>query len=310
MDVLLTHDLRADSNSLPAVIEPSVYRQLWPDLRSLDDQALRIHYEQFGKDEGRAANSVATRDDFVNLIPAGASALEIGPFCKPLLRGPNVKYFDVMDRLALEERARSIGMSDAVAPQIDFVSAIGDLAVVDETFDYVLSSHCIEHQPDLIIHLQQVARILQPHGRYFLLIPDKRYCFDALIAESTIADVLDAHQSRRTVHSLKSVIEHRALTTHSDCMRHWVGDHGEVHSEGPGRVLASIQEFAAANGGYVDVHAWYFTPWSIQFLFKTLHEAGYIEFVVERLYPTRLNSLEFWMVLSRSADVALGERLR
>ena len=310
MDVLQAHGLGADSNCLPAVIEPTVYRQLWPDLVNLDDQALRVHYEQFGRDEGRTANSIATREDFVNLIPADARALEIGPFCKPLLHGPYVKYFDVMDRPALEERARGIGMSDAVAPQIDFVSAIGDLAVVDETFDYVLSSHCIEHQPDLITHLQQVARILRTHGRYFLLIPDKRYCFDALIAESTIADVLDAHQSQRTVHSLKSVIEHRALTTHSDCMRHWGGDHGDVQSEGPGRVLASIQEVAAANGGYVDVHAWYFTPGSIQFLFKTLHEAGYIDFVVERLYPTRLNSLEFWMVLSKSADVILGERRR
>jgi len=216
-----------------------------------------------------------------------------------------VKYFDVMNRPALEQRARSIGMPDAAAPEIDFVSAVGNLAVVDETFDYVLSSHCIEHQPDLITHLQQVARILRPCGRYFLLIPDKRYCFDALIAESTIADVFDAHQSGRTVHSLKSVIEHRALTTHSDCIRQWSGDHGNVQSEGPGRVLASIQEFTAANGGYVDVHAWYFTPWSIQFLFKTLHDAGYIDFTVERLYPTRLNSLEFWMVLSRGADGAL-----
>jgi len=75
-------------------------------------------------------------------------------------------------------------------------------------------------------------------------------------------------------------------------------------------VLASIQEFTAANGGYVDVHAWYFTPWSIQFLFETLHDAGYIDFTVERLYPTRLNSLEFWMVLSRGADGALPKQPR
>ncbi len=198
MDVLPTHGLEADSNCLPSVIEPAVYRQLWPDLASLDDEALRTHYEHFGKNEGRTANSLGTREDFVSLIPADANALEIGPFCKPLLHGPKVKYFDVMNRPALEQRARSIGMPDAAAPEIDFVSAVGNLAVVDETFDYVLSSHCIEHQPDLITHLQQVARILRPCGRYFLLIPDKRYCFDALIAESTIADVFDAHQSGRT----------------------------------------------------------------------------------------------------------------
>lgn len=169
--------------------------------------------------------------------------------------------------------------------------------MVDATFDCALSSHCIEHQPDLIAHLQQVARILRPGGRYFLLVPDKRYCFDALIAPSTVADVLDAHHAGRRTHSLRSVIEHRALTTHGDCARHWQGDHGLLDGEGAGRVLAALAEFEAANGGYVDVHAWYFTPRTLCSIVGTLREAGFIPFEVERLYPTRAISIEFWAVL-------------
>ena len=148
-------------------------------------------------------------------------------------------------------------------------------------------------------HLQQITRILRPNGRYFALVPDKRYCFDALVAETTIADVLDAHHAGRKTHALKSVIEHRALTTHNESVRHWAGDHGSIESEGPARILASVQEFAAANGGYVDAHAWYFTPQSSQRLFSTLQAANYIELAIERLYPTRLNALEFWMVFRR-----------
>ncbi len=302
MNLALATDTGGDADLLPATFEAPTYRSLWPDLATLDDEALRLHYEQFGADEGRLANSLVFREEFAGLIPADADALEIGPFCKPLLHGPRAKYFDVMDKPALEQRARGIGLPEAIAPQIDYVSAVGDLAVVDANFDYVLSSHCIEHQPDLIAHLQQVSRILRLNGRYLMLVPDKRFCFDALISESTIADVLDAHHSGRKTHSLKSVIEHRALTTHSDCSRHWQGDHGSVQDEGAGRVLASIQEFNAANGGYVDVHAWYFTPQSINSLCGLLSEAGYIDLYVERLYPTRLNSIEFWVVLRKYAE--------
>jgi len=298
--VTLTANLETGPNWLPAAFDAAVYRQLWPDLAGLDDKALQTHYDTFGAAEGRRANSLAFREDFVALIPSGSSALEIGPFCKPLLLGHGVKYFDVMDKPALDQRARDIGLQDQVAPHIHFVSPVGDLSVVDETFDYVLSSHCLEHQPDLVTHLQQVTRILRPNGRYFLLVPDKRYCFDALLAESTVAEVLDAYHAGRKTHSLKSVIEHRALTTHNDCLRHWNGDHGFLNDEGPGRVIASVKEYIAANNSYIDVHAWYFTPASVKNLFGTLSNAGYVDLDVERIYSTQLYSIEFWMILQKT----------
>jgi len=298
--VTLTANLETGVNWLPAAFDTAIYRQLWPDLAGLDDEALQVHYDAFGAAEGRRANSLAFRGDFAALIPSTGSALEIGPFCKPLLRGHGVKYFDVMDKLALDQRARDIGLQDQLAPHIHFVSPVGDLSVVDETFDYVLSSHCLEHQPDLVTHLQQVARILRPNGRYFLLIPDKRYCFDALLAESTVAEVLDAHHAGRKTHSLKSVIEHRALTTHNDCSRHWNGDHGFLDNEGPGRVIDSVKEYIASDSGYIDVHAWYFTPISIQIFFNRLRDTDYINLDIERIYPTQLHSIEFWMILRRT----------
>ena len=91
----------------------------------------------------------------------------------------------------------------------------------------VFSSHCIEHQPDLVRHLQEVANLLEPDGAYFLLIPNKLYCFDHFIAETSVADVMLAHHLGHRVHTLASVIEHRALTTHNDPSRHWLGDHAD-----------------------------------------------------------------------------------
>ncbi len=153
--------------------------------------------------------------------------LEIGPFCNPCMTGRNVRYFDVLDRAGLLKRAAEQGYLVVSAPKIDFVSPVGDLSVVDATFDAVVSSHCIEHQPDLVAHLAEVARILEPGGRYFLLVPDKRFCFDHFLAPSTVAGVVDAWKEGRKVHRLASVLEHRALTTHNDTARHWAGDHAD-----------------------------------------------------------------------------------
>lgn len=284
---------------LPEIVESKVYLDLWPDLGLLTDQAAIDHFATFGIIEGRQANCLSSRVDFVSLIPPDADVLEIGPFNRPLVSGSNVRFFDVLSEQELAVRAHAQGMPSDDIPKIDFVSRSGDLTVVTQPFDYVLSSHCLEHQPNLISHLRQVERILRPSGLYFVLIPDKRYCFDFFIAESTVAEVLEAHYTDRKTHNLKSVIEHRALTTHNDCKRHWAGDHGERFGSVAPRVAAAIREFEAAAGDYVDVHAWYFTPDSMAVLIDVLRKLSFIGLSLERLYPTRRFSNEFWMVLSK-----------
>lgn len=284
---------------LPDAFDAREYLACWPDLAGKTPEELRAHYEAFGISEGRRANVVATRRDFAGLIPSDSDALEIGPFCSPLLRGPRAHFFDVLTTVELRARGVQLGIDPANAPNIDFVSPVGDLSIIDQSFDNVISSHCIEHQPDLVIHLQHVARILRSCGRYFVLVPDKRFCFDALIPESSVAEVLDAHAEQRTVHRLQSVIEHRALTTHNDCKAHWRGEHGDLLTTQVARIALAVEEFTAAAGGYVDVHAWQFTPASMTNLIRMLHELGHVQFELERMYPTRKDDLEFWMVLRK-----------
>jgi len=78
-------------------------------------------------------------------------------------------------------------------------------------------------------------------------------------------------QERREVHTLRSVIECRALTTHNDSFRHWLGDHGVEFENFEQRLRAALQEFNDAQGKYIDVHAWYFTPDSASAILSTLH---------------------------------------
>jgi len=279
--------------------EALAYENANQDLQGMSDAQLREHYESFGRAEGRVANRLRTRTDFVEQIAPGTAVLEIGPFANPVMVRPEVRYCDVLDQAALRERARGIGPDydpDKV-PFIHYVLGAAALDGIPDVFDAVVSSHSIEHQPDLVHHLQQVARRLNGAGsRYFVLMPDKRYCFDRLMAESTIADVLDAHQTRSKVHSLRSLIEHRALITHCDAERYWTeGD--PAHRIDAAAVRNAITEWRDSQGAYVDVHAWRFTPNSFADMMRLLKELELSPFEVERLYPSRLNSNEFWAVL-------------
>lgn len=286
------------SHDLPPEVDVEVYRALNADLTELDDAALAAHYASHGRDEGRVASPGQLRTWFVQHL-VHHDCLEIGPFDCPVLTGSKVRYFDLMDQQGLARRAAELGRPHGRTPHIDYVSPTGDLGVVeDEVFDAVLSAHVVEHQPDLVRHFREVARILRPGGIYVAIIPDKRYCFDHFIRESTVADVLDMHVAGARTHRLKSVIEHRALTCHNDPVRHWAGDHGD------GRVCLdavrrALDEYAVAGGGYVDVHAWQFHPLQFRAITEQLVDLGVSDLRPARVYGTVKDSLEFIAVLER-----------
>lgn len=278
--------------------DPSFYRANNRDLANHDELALKEHYDLHGRHEGRRASRSAARDGFNAALQYADKALEIGPFNKPVLSGSNAKFFDVLSQEALRQRAVNIGVSPAGVPKIDYVSPTADLGIVDEEFDLVVSSHSIEHQVDLVRHLKQVERLLVPDGVYAMWIPNCRYCFDHYLPPSELPDVLDAYYEERKVHRLAKVIEHRAFTTHNDPRRHWDGDHG-AQSRGTSSIRAAISEWKSADGGYIDVHAWQFTPSSFRNLIGELNQLGLTELRIHRVYETLRNSNEFAAVLIR-----------
>ncbi|MCV3210528.1 class I SAM-dependent methyltransferase [Mesorhizobium sp. YC-39] len=289
------------NSDLPAEFDPQFYAATYGDLRGRDARQLRAHYEAYGRAEGRIASPAARRSDFLQLVPTTGPVLEIGPFYAPCIRGRNVSYFDVLDRQALTRRAAKLGRRTDSVPEINYVDSRGDLSVVKDTFAAVVSSHCIEHQPDLVHHLLQVAAVLAPGGRYFLLIPNKLYCFDHFIAESTIAGVLDAHYAKRRVHSLQSVVEHRALTTHNVPTRHWAGDHADLGymQSIAKKATAALAEYEAAGGDYIDVHAWQFIPESFRQIAQCLVDLGLSDLRPERIYDSPRDCNEFAAVLRK-----------
>lgn len=285
-------------DDLPPVVSPAVLRRRYFDLAHLDDAGLLAHYEEWGRTEGRQAADVADRGGFLQMIDRDARLLEIGPYFNPHFSGDTVQYLDVFDAETLRERAVEAGQDPSLCPKvIHHTNGLGELAGAG--FDAIFSSHAIEHQPDLVRHLREVADALAPGAMYWLMIPDKRYCFDRQRPTSTISDVLDAHIEGRTRNAPRTVIDHFVMSDHNDPVRHWRGQHDDVAVKAHDRLKSALEHIDEHRDDYIDVHAWQFTPDSFRSIIATLAELKMIPFTRARVYDTPLNQFEFMAVLAR-----------
>jgi hypothetical protein len=283
--------------NLPSNFDTDIYRNNNNDLKHMNDNEAKWHYEKYGKNEGRICSKMINRDTLKSYINEKMSCLEIGPFDNPVVSGENVKYFDVLDRENLIKRSIECGRTYNNVPFINYVEPNCNLSIINDKFDSVLSCHSIEHQIDLIKHLNDVSNLLHQNGYYIVICPDKRYCFDHFIKETTIADVIDMSENKRNNHSIKSVIEHRALTCHNDAVRHWNNDHGEYNIDFM-TVKNAINEFQNKNS-YIDVHSMQFTSTSFEDIINMLYSLKYIDLKIEKIYHTIRNSCEFYAVLKK-----------
>lgn len=303
---------------LPVEFDAIEYRERHHDLSKFNEDQLLQHYQKYGINEGRCPSVVASRDDFISLIECDLPALEIGPFVGPCLTRPNhnVEYFDVLNREEMIARAQMILDSSEVketyfsegiknAREIKYVHKTGDLTSVSDTFSSVFSSHCIEHQVDIIKHLNDVFDLLEPGGRYFVVAPDKRYCFDHFHPESRFIDALAAHLEGRQFHTTNKVLEHLLMCTHNDPVLHWSGDHGapridtNFFTRTVGAYDNAMHAAKLTKTEYVDVHNWIFTPDSFRDVMRRLFEGDLIKMPLVRVYPTILNSMEFYAVFEK-----------
>lgn len=226
-----------------------------------------------------AGHVPSTRDDLIANLRGCSNALEIGPFDRPVLAGLSnhgcrVYYADFLSSEELRERAAaSDGRDPGGVPTIDYVLRHKPLNQIAERFDAVASFHCAEHQPDLIRHLQDALNLLTEGGQYLCVLPNKLQCFDYFIPVSELPEILAAYYERRTKPPLRSVIEHRAFTSHTFMNN----PHNPLTD--PDWTVREMTEHAVKEFGaheYVDVHCWYFTPDSVCSVVRGLKNLGFL----------------------------------
>ncbi len=291
----------------PPAFDINYYRKSYPELNAMPDEVVKEHYRRYAEERGHTT-CIYDRSEYLRamvnkLIKENpVKVLEIGPYDNPSCIGENVKYFDIYDAETLKALAEKSDRPFKNTPdKIHYVEPNGDLSIVNEKFDMVFSSHCIEHQPDLIRHLKNVENILDEGGLYVLVIPDKRYCFDHFRNGTTLFEVIDATVENRTLHSFKNVGEYTCLHTHNNSFLHWLGEHGENKLDSK-KFLKSVDDYSRsiADGEYIDVHAWSFTPKIFGDIIKNLNLLGIINLEVHRLCNTVWGRFEFVAVLRKN----------
>lgn len=215
-----------------------------------------------------------------------AKALEIGGSYNPMFRR-NDGYdlwtadHDTQQNLIAKYNALVPGADQYRIEHVDFIATDGNLntAVPDEhagTFQFVLSSHNIEHLPNPIAHLRSVERLLAADGAYLMVVPDKRGCFDLLRQMTTTGQWLEAYFRPEPFHTVR---------TRFDCESYSVGNNGTI-TWGPQErfdglqiasglpLEASYRNVATPVLKYWDGHAWSFTPHSMLLILREIHALG------------------------------------
>ncbi|HKG12692.1 MAG TPA: methyltransferase domain-containing protein [Pyrinomonadaceae bacterium] len=118
--------------------------------------------------------------------------IEVGAFNSPLPvpEGVKVRYVDIAPAETLVGHAHGL---DFVTP--DIVDDAQTLATLpDESQDFVIACHIIEHTEDPIGAVGNWLRVLKPGGTLFIAIPDKRFTFDVERDATPLEHLLRDHE--------------------------------------------------------------------------------------------------------------------
>ena len=240
------------------------------------------------------------------------TGLEIGALCWPAVRKAegDILYVDHTDAANLRKSYASDPAVDV--SQIVEVDAIwGDQtlssAIDGRRVDYVIASHVAEHVPDLITWLQEVHSILQPRGQLRLALPDKRFSWDYLRAETDISAVLAAYAVKARRPQVREVVDFKVHAAPSiDNLKIYSGEYGPADVT-PLHDLAHVLWCARAIINdpklYIDVHCWVFTPRSFALLMAQMARFGLLDLACVDFTDSAIErGFEFFISLTPSTD--------
>jgi predicted SAM-dependent methyltransferase len=264
------------------------------------------------------------QQEILRHIGAGTRGIEVAPWYKPIVpRGGEreVVVLDVFDRPTLLTRAENDPNIDAaMIPQIDEVDLVGSACEIAELarerfgaearFDFVVSSHNLEHLPDPVRFLRGCEALLTPGGMVSMVVPDKRACFDFFRPHSTTGEMLQAFHERRARPSFAQIFNQGAynatLSTSGGVTGAFTIDDDPNQIALRGDVVKQyadwLQRRDANDDQYYDTHCWTFTPASLELILTELALIGLINFDIVSV--TKPYGCEFIVHLRKRAPDA------
>ena len=225
-------------------------------------------------------------------ISATCRGLEIGPLHQPLLS--KAKYaVEYVDHLSREDLIVKYQPDPAMAGSLEIIVDVdhvwtggtGLAAIIGNPVDYVLAAHVIEHVPDPIGWMRELALCLKPGGRLNLAIPEKTRTFDHLRMPSTPAAMVEAHRLQLTRPSYMQIFDHI------------LGISALEGSEPDWRKSAlnayDCSNGAEASGEYADIHCHVWTHETFRHCWTVIEPLLFVPLVLDRINPPFAHWAEF-----------------
>jgi hypothetical protein len=238
-----------------------------------------------------------------------STGLEIGALDKPIVSKAqgSILYIDHMDSASLRQKYANDPNID-VAKIVDVDAVWGPQSMFEalrgHKVDYILASHVLEHVPDLITWLEELRSVLNVGGDVRLAIPDRRFMFDYLRRETTVADIVHAFLMRAKAPLPYSILDHCLNETIVDEVQAWQGklDPDALRRKRTLDEAMTIARDALVTGRYHDVHCWVFTPRSFAELFEQAAALRLINFACHGFFDTEQYQTEFFLRLRECGD--------
>lgn len=109
-----------------------------------------------------------------------------------LTRCKNVDFTDSLDTVFKQGEVKLCGE----AMPVDYVAPGDNLPFPDATWDYVISSHVLEHFFDPIAAVKEWLRVIKPGGYVFMIVPKSRALPGETRPPTTLRELLDRHEGR------------------------------------------------------------------------------------------------------------------
>lgn len=227
--------------------------------------------------------------------PTQASILEIGGCTNPWFRKCDFTHLKTTDWLSRDDLAASYNVPRDLIDDVDYIC--GDSRLTEYIpeyvhFDLIVSSHNIEHQPDIVSHLRSTADVLYDDGLIIFGVPDKRATYDVYRPHTVTSDAVIAFQEGRKAISPRSLFDFLSKITADrrppvdiqDRSMEFKGDVVRAHAEFIKYLNTGDTEFRGA-------HNWVFTPASLGILVTELYMIGLTKLMPVWISPRLGNTI-------------------
>ena len=108
---------------------------------------------------------------------------------------PEMVYLDMQSTESLQQQYAKDPRVGTIL-QVQLVWKGNTYPFIDNNaFDFVINSHVLEHVPNPGRQMQEWLRIVRPGGLVYMIVPDKRFCFDRRRQLTEIEYLLEISQA-------------------------------------------------------------------------------------------------------------------